>query len=226
MKNDFTRIAIVLDRSGSMSIVRESTISGFNEFIRQQKAQPGHATVKLVQFDTMGTQPMIETVFDCDLKSVPELTRASFQPRGGTPLLDAQGQTIVQLGEELAAMREEDRPGKVIVMTLTDGEENSSKDWTLDRLGKLIEQQRNLFNWEFIFLGANQDAIKVAATMNIPARGAMSYSSNAAGMANTMFAVSGYVGRSRKMAAMGVRGQSINMFTEDERKSALVPDKP
>lgn len=211
MKNNFTRIAIVLDRSGSMESCKESTVSGFNEFIRTQQELPGEATVKLVQFDNR-----YETVFDMNLKLCPELTQNTFVPRGSTALLDAQGRTIVELGKELAALPENERPSKVIVVTLTDGLENASKEYNLERIGELIREQRDKYNWDFVFLGANQDAIQTAAAMNIPLPSAMSYSTSKAGIAATMAAVSHYVGAARKGKAAA--------FSEEDRKSAMEKD--
>ncbi len=105
-------------------------------------------------------------------------------PRGSTALLDAQGRTIVELGQELAALAEHERPSKVIVVTITDGLENASKHFNLEQIGEMIREQRDKYNWDFVFLGANQDAIKTAAAMNIPLPSAMSYSTSKAGIAN------------------------------------------
>ena len=212
MKDNFTRIAIVLDRSGSMESCKESTVAGFNEFIRTQREIPGEATVKLVQFDDQ-----YETVFDKPLKECPELTQNTFVPRGSTALLDAQGRTIVELGQELAALPESERPSKVIVVTLTDGLENASKQYNLDKIGEMIREQRDKYNWDFVFLGANQDAIATAAAMSIPLPSAMSYSTSKAGVAATMAAVSHYVGAARK-------GNAAAFSTED-RKSAMEKDE-
>ena len=134
MKENCARIAIILDRSGSMASVRESTIAGFNEFIRAQRQLPGEVMVKLVQFDDQ-----YDVVFDKPLADVPELTQDLFVPRGMTALFDAQGKTIVALGEELAALPEAQRPSKVIVMTLTDGLESASKEYGVDKIASLVE---------------------------------------------------------------------------------------
>jgi hypothetical protein len=212
MKENFTRIAIILDRSGSMESCKESTVAGFNEFIRTQKEIPGEATVKLVQFDDQ-----YETVFDKRLKECPELTQNTFVPRGSTALLDAQGRTVVELGRELAALAEPERPSKVIVVTLTDGLENASKEYNLDKIGEMIREQRDKYNWDFVFLGANQDAIATAAAMSIPLPSAMSYSTSKAGVAATMAAVSHYVGAARS-------GRSA-AFSAEDRESAMEKDE-
>jgi len=211
MKDNFTRIAIVLDRSGSMESCKESTVAGFNEFMRRQRELPGEATIKLVQFDDQ-----YETVFDVNLKSCPELTQNTFVPRGSTALFDAQGITIVELGRELAALPEQERPSKVIVVTLTDGLENASKRYNLQQIGEMIREQRDKYSWDFVFLGANQDAIATAEAMSIPLPSAMSYSASKAGIAATMAAVSHYVG--------AARGGKVAAFSAEDRKSAMEKD--
>jgi len=112
------------------------------------------ATVKLVQFDDQ-----YETVFDKPLKEVSGTdTKHIPSPRGSTALLDAQGRTIVELGQgSLRALPEQERPSKVIVVTLTDGLENASKQYNLDKIGEMIREQRDKYNWDFVFPGANQD---------------------------------------------------------------------
>ncbi len=208
MRDSFTRIAIVLDRSGSMESCKESTVAGFNEFMRRQRELPGEATIKLVQFDDQ-----YETVFDVNLKSCPELTQNTFVPRGSTALFDAQGRTIVELGRELAALPEHERPSKVIVVTLTDGLENASKQYNLQQISEMIREQRDKYKWDFVFLGANQDAIATAEAMNIPLPSAMSYSTSKAGVAATMAAVSHYVG--------AARGGKVAAFSPEDRKAAM-----
>jgi hypothetical protein len=224
MNDNFTRIVVILDRSGSMASVRESTVAGFNQFIIGQKKVPGEVTVKLVQFDDQ-----YEVVFDKPLNDVPELTQATFVPRGSTALLDAQGRTIIELGAELAALNEDQRPGRVIVMTLTDGQENASREFAplpfgedrekrpeldgVQRIADMIKTQREVYGWDFIFLGANQDAVRVAASMNIPVRSSMTYSANPVGMANVMSSANNYVG--------AVRARGMSVFSDDDRVKAM-----
>lgn len=211
MRENFTRIAVILDRSGSMESCKESTVTGFNSFVAEQKKLPGEAKLKLVQFDNE-----YETVFDKPLSQAPELTQTTFVPRGSTALLDAQGRTIIDLGNELEKMPEHERPSKIIVVTLTDGAENASHEFTAAKISEMIKHQRETYGWDFVFLGANQDAIKTAASMNIPMASSMTYAANARGMSNTMAAVSNYVGLSRS-------GLVAN-FTDDERVMAMVSD--
>ena len=213
MKENFTRIAVILDRSGSMSSVRESTVSGFNEFIRSQRALPGEVSVKLVEFDDQ-----YEVVFDKRLADVPELTQDLFVPRGRTALFDAQGRTIVALGEELAALAESERPSKVIVMTLTDGLENASSHFTVEMISALIKQQIEVYKWDFVFLGANQDAIRTAATMSIPAGSALTYLATPGSSRRVFQAAASFVSAARSMPA------AQPMFSKETRAAVMAED--
>ena len=213
MKENRTRIAIILDRSGSMQSVREATIAGFNTFIRSQREQPGEVTVKLIQFDDQ-----YDVVFDKPLADVPELTQDLFVPRGMTALFDAQGRTIVALGEELAALPESERPSKVIVMTLTDGQENASKQYGVDQIAALVKHQTDVYKWDFIFLGANQDAIHTGALMAIAPAASLTYRASNAGTANVFAAAASYVSSSRRGAPAA--------FSEKDRTASMAPDDP
>lgn len=208
MKDNCTRIAVILDRSGSMQSLAEATVAGFNAFIDEQKKLAGECSVRLIQFDDK-----YEVVFDKPLQDVSELTQAVYLPRGTTALLDAEGRTILELGEYLTALKEEDRPSKVIVLILTDGLENASTDFTLAKVAALIKQQRETYGWEFIYLGANQDAGAVAATMNIPRGSTMTYNASPQAMGQTIYSASNYVRATRA----GTRG----LFSDEDRKNAM-----
>jgi hypothetical protein len=194
-----------------MQALREATVAGFNEFVRSQLTAPGSASLKLVQFDDQ-----YEVVFDHPLTEVPLLTQDTFVPRGMTALLDAQGRTIEELGAELAAMPESERPSKVMVLTLTDGLENASKVFSAQRVADLVKQQREVYKWEFVYLGANQDAVQVAATMNIPAAMAMSYSP-APGSARRSLGSAGAL-------FQRVRSGEKAAFSEADRTAAMAED--
>jgi len=178
MRQDLTDISIVLDRSGSMQSVKDDTIGGLNAFLKEQQAQPGDANLTLAQFDDL-----YEIVHDAvPIKNVPELTDKTFVPRGMTALLDAIGKTIVNTGVRLAAMPEDQRPGRVIFVILTDGEENHSKEYDLGRINAMIAEQTDKYSWSFVFLGANQDAIKAAMGMGISASHALDFMANSQGV--------------------------------------------
>lgn len=220
MKDGFTRLALILDRSGSMASIEEATVAGVNKFIEEQKQVPGTATLKLVQFDDV-----YEEVFDTPIAETPELTlsktprpgQKTYEPRGNTALLDAIGRTITELGSGLAAMSEEERPCKVIVIIMTDGLENASKVFAAPQVFDLIVQQRDIYKWDFVFLGANQDAIATAAKMGIAAASAMPYIANRTSTTNAVNATSAAVRRSRES------GQSVS-YTPGERKASLFED--
>ncbi|MDP9049547.1 MAG: VWA domain-containing protein [Acidobacteriota bacterium] len=213
MKENRTRIAIILDRSGSMQSVREATISGFNQFIRSQRELPGDVSVKLVQFDDQ-----YDVVFNLPLPEVPELTQDLFVPRGMTALFDAQGRTIAALGEELAALPESERPTNVIVMTLTDGLENASKQYGIAQIAAMVKHQTEVYKWNFVFLGANQDAIHTGALMAIPAASSLTYRSSRSGTAGAFDSASNFIRRSRSGGAP--------LFARAEREAAMAEDVP
>lgn len=158
MREDYTHIAIILDRSGSMSSIRNDVVGGFNKFLEDQQKVPGRCTVTLVQFDTANPYEIMRDMED--IKAVQPLGD-DYAPRGGTPLYDAIGRGIVNTGEKLRTLAEGDRPGKVIFVILTDGEENSSKEYTKDKIALMTKEQTDKYKWQFVYLGANQDAMAV-----------------------------------------------------------------
>ena len=183
MNTNLTQIAIVLDRSGSMGSVVRPTIDSFNEFIALQKHEPGEARLMLVQFDQE-----YQFLYNKPLKEVEDLNTKTFVPRGSTALLDAIGRTIDDLGKQLDAMPQNERPGRVVVAIITDGGENASKDYGdyqyPARVAAMVDHQQKKYNWRFVFLGANQDAILTARGLNIGAGQALTYTASAAGTAS------------------------------------------
>lgn len=163
-------IVIVIDRSGSMQTVKSDTEGGLRAFLAEQENVPGETLVTLRQFDTVH-----DTVFEnVPLADVPPF---ELKPRGATALLDAVGSTIATVAEQIDDMDAADRPGEVVVVILTDGHENSSKEYRLDQVKKLITRQQEDRGWLFFFLGANQDAFAAAGGMGIGAGMSLSYSS-------------------------------------------------
>ena len=177
MRTNLADISVVLDRSGSMSSVKTDTIGGFNEFLKSQKECPGEAVLTLAQFDDR-----YEIVHDGkNIQDVPPLDDKTFVPRGSTALLDAIGRTINATGARLSTMSEESRPSKVIFVILTDGQENASKELTREKVMEMIKHQTEAYKWDFVFLGANQDAIQAGASIGISAGNSMTYAANPAG---------------------------------------------
>ncbi len=163
MNPQFTEIAYLLDRSGSMGPMQEPAVSAFNDFLRVQLDVPGDARLTLVQFD----DAYEVHVQARPLQEVPQLTAATYQPRGSTALLDAIGRTLLDFDRRLDALSEADKPGKVIFAIFTDGLENASRKFTHKQIGDLIREHRETRGWEFLFLAANQDAIATASAMQM-----------------------------------------------------------
>lgn len=168
---NYTHISFLLDRSGSMESIRDDAIGGFNGLVADQRQVPGRCTLTLTQFDN---QDPTEVVFDgVLLAEIPQLTRDRYVPRGATPLLDAMALSIERTGRQLAAMPEHERPGLVIFVIYTDGLENASHRYSRQQVFEMIRHQREAYRWQFLFLGADQDAIAEARSFGIDAGSAM-----------------------------------------------------
>jgi len=178
MNKNYTEIAFILDRSGSMESSREAAIAGFNFFLKEQQTSRGLTKLTLVLFDDEYLVP----IHALPVAEILPLNNETYIPRGTTALLDAIGRTADELGARLAAMREKYRPGQVIVAILTDGLENSSQTYTWKQIARVIKHQTEQYRWTFLFLGANQDAIATAAQMNIAAADASPFVADSAGL--------------------------------------------
>jgi Mg-chelatase subunit ChlD len=197
MNHSLTEIVFVLDRSGSMEAMVEPAVSGFNRLLREQQQVPGLAKFTLVLFDDQYELPF----HSVPIAEVVELDTETFVPRGSTALLDAIGRTIDDLGKKLAATPELDRPNQVIIAILTDGEENASHHYSWADVAKRIRHQTEKYQWQFMFLGANQDAIATAGRMNIPATNTTNFAMNEHSYTSSKGALS------RKMSAVRRRSQ-------------------
>lgn len=169
---DYTHLAIVLDRSGSMAATRNDVVGGLKTLIEEQQKQPGKCTLTLVQFDNMNPCDVM-----VDMQPIAEVNpnRTDYDPRGGTPLRDAIGRCIVTTGAALAAMPEAERPGMVLVTIITDGEENSSREYSAALIAKMIKEQESKYGWKFNYIGANQDAVVVGSALGFDANNAATY---------------------------------------------------
>ncbi len=175
MNDHLTEIVFILDRSGSMGTMIEPAISGFNTLLREQQQVPGSARFTLVLFDDRYEIP----IDSLPIAEVVELDTTTFVPRGSTALLDAIGRSIDETGAKLAALPEADRPGQVIFAILTDGEENASTRYTWRDVSARIRHQSEVYQWRFLFLGANQDAIATAGRMSIQQADSSNFSMDA-----------------------------------------------
>lgn len=160
-----SEIVYILDRSGSMQPMQEAAVSAFNDFLAAQLTVPGQARLTLVQFDDAYEVPVAAR----DLPEVPQLTAATYVPRGSTALLDAICRTVQETDRRIEALAEADKPAKVIVAVFTDGFENASRHFTSSAISDLIRRYREEKGWEFLFLAANQHAIASAAALHMDA---------------------------------------------------------
>ena len=178
MKKGLTEIVFILDRSGSMSGLEKDTIGGFNTTIEKQKQEEGEAIVSTVLFDND-----MEVLHDrVSLEKVAPLTDKEYYARGCTALLDAIGGAIHHIGNVHKYAREEDRPEKTIFVITTDGYENASRKYSSDRVKQMVERQKQKYGWEFIFLGANIDAVETARNFGIDEERAANYVNDEAGI--------------------------------------------
>ena len=171
MRKKLTEIVFILDRSGSMSGLEADTIGGFNSLIDEQKAGEGECIVSTVLFDNYS-----ELLYDrVRLENVPKMTRRDYIPRGGTALYDAIGAQIERIGCIHKYARRENVPAHTLFVIITDGAENSSRQYDLRKIRELIERQKRRFDWEFLFIGANIDAQRTADSFGIGADRAANY---------------------------------------------------
>ena len=186
MKKNLTELVFILDRSGSMAGLEDDTIGGFNAMIEKQKNEEGDAFVSTILFDNY-----IEVIHDrVDIRKVRPMTRRDYYVRGCTALLDAVGRTIRHIGNVHKYAREEDRPEKTLFVITTDGMENASREYSYERVRRMIEHEKEKYGWEFIFLGANIDAAREAARFGITEDRAVNYHADSVGTAVIYEAVS------------------------------------
>ena len=170
-----SRIIVILDRSGSMSSIASDAIGGFNQFLHEQKKLDGEATISLYQFDD-SYDVIYENV---PLQEAQPLTTSTFIPRGMTALYDAIGKTLKNLSKDHCPICENST--KTIVAILTDGQENSSREFTQQRVNEMIRHQRDSHKWEFIFLAANQDAFETGSLLGIKKSDTFNFVANSVG---------------------------------------------
>ncbi len=208
---DYRHYVLVIDRSGSMKKIKEDTEGGIRQFTQDQAALPGKGTISLYEFDTEH-----DRVFAfANIKTAPEYT---LRPRGGTALLDAIGFAVTQEGEKLAAMPEDQRPGTVILLIATDGDENSSIEYTKPQVKALLTEQQEKYDWAVSYIGANVDAFSVAQGIGLRTNSAMNYAPTAQGTAGAYAAASS---ASLRMVKGRAAGQSVSFsYTDEERAAA------
>ena len=192
-KNNVTELVFILDRSGSMSGLEGDTIGGFNAMIKKQKKQDGECFVSTVLFDNES-----EVLHDrVSLSKIPKMTEKDYTVRGCTALIDAIGGAIHHIGNIHKYARPEDVPAHTLFVITTDGMENASRRYTSDKVKQMIENQKEKYGWEFIFIGANIDAVETAASYGISADRAVNYNADSEGTHILYESVSTLVGSVR-----------------------------
>lgn len=176
MRKNLTYIIFVVDRSGSMAAIRSDMIGGFNAFIKEQRKTKGDCKVFFYQFDTE-----YDAVYEgIDLNTVKELNEDTYIPRGGTALYPSLGKTVEDIGKKLATLPENERPERVLFVTITDGEHNSALNrvngngidvkfhqFTVEQVKSMVQHQEQVYNWDFAYIGANQNTWKVGSSMGV-----------------------------------------------------------
>lgn len=209
MKDNFTYIAVILDRSGSMAGVKSDTIGGFNAFLAEQRKAPGEALFTLVQFGS--PSELIESEAEVPFDKVPDLTDVTYDPSSGsTALYDAIGYTIDRIGERLSARPESERPSKVLIMIQTDGQENSSQRYDRKKVASMIKCQREQYNWDFAFIGATEGAVTDAIELGVAQNFTAKYAATPAGTAQVF-----------QTASLGVRNYRSSKREEYMESDAL-----
>ena len=182
---NYTAMLLVIDRSGSMASIRDDMVGGLTAMLAEQAAEPGLLTVDIVTFDT-------EIEQQCSMAD-PKTVTVTLDPRGATALYDAVGQSVTEFGRVLAALPEHARPETVQVVVVTDGDENSSREFGRDDVRALVTQQREQYAWDFVFLGANQDAVFAGQRLGFDADSSMTYAAGAEGVARMSESMGRYV---------------------------------
>ena len=189
-----TEIICIIDRSGSMERIRDDAMGSFNQFLADQQALDDPAQLTMVLFDDQ--YDIIHN--GRDVKEVPPLTTVTFVPRGSTALLDAIGKTLNAVSARLAEIPAGERPEKVIVAILTDGQENSSREFSLPVIREMITKFTTDLKWDFIYLAATQDAFGEAERMGISADNTKQFTANACGVCESISDISHAVELKRK----------------------------
>ncbi|MBR3872928.1 MAG: VWA domain-containing protein [Clostridia bacterium] len=217
MKKNLTELVFILDRSGSMAGLESDTIGGFNAMIEKQKKAEGKAVVSTVLFSNDST-----VIHDrVDVQKIAPMTARDYHVGGCTALLDAMGKAIHHIGNVHKYAREEDRPEKTVFVITTDGMENASQRYTAEEIRAKIERQKSKYGWEFLFLGANIDAVETARRYGISEDRAVSYRSDSRGTRLNYEVLSDTVAHMRASENMAVPANWKSRIEEDVNERDL-----
>ncbi len=217
MKKGLTEIVFILDRSGSMGGLESDTIGGYNAMLKKQKEEEGEAIFSTVLFDDS-----IEVLHDRKaLSAVQPITDKEYYVRGCTALLDAVGGAIDHIGHVQKKMPEAERPEKTLFIITTDGMENASREYTYEKVKKMVEKKKEKHHWEFIFLGANIDAVAVAGRFGVEKSRAVRYENDSAGTQLNYSVMSKLVSCAR---ACGSAPEMSKAFDSEEMLAPIAED--
>lgn len=208
-----SHIAVILDRTGSMADIRDDVIGGFNSFLQAQQAQPSPATFTLVQFDSQDPYEVVQPVVPIGRARC--LSRETYVPRASTPLYDAIGRGILDQEATLARLPEGERPAKVVMVIVTDGQENASREFDRARVMALIAAKRQL-GWEFVFLSADETAFADAGDMGVPMESRMMFRKSRQGSDRVWASVSDKMALMRSGASTGMAFDEKDRRDQDE----------
>lgn len=211
-----TEVVMIIDRSGSMFPIWADTVGGFKKFIQDQKTIPGKINLTLVSFDNI-----IDMIYDgIDINDCDGDILDNYGPRGNTALLDAMGFTINKVGYRFADMKEEERPGKVIICVITDGKENSSIEFrTPSKIKEMVEHQTNKYCWEFTYLGANQDSFLIGNSLGVTTRNCANFEYSNIGTKSCMDTLSHSVRRCRLDGSMPVIQDIYDSIVNEKKEN-------
>lgn len=195
-KASLADITLILDSSGSMASLADATMEGIHSFIAEQRKLPGEAFLSIYTFNQL-------LAVAVEYENIQTVQTPPYEPTGGTALLDAIGEVVTKIGQRLASTPEAQRPEKVIVAIMTDGEENASKTYTKAKVQEMIKHQEEKYAWEFLFLGANIDVAAVSASIGIRKSNAVEYSASVDGVRGAYRGTSNLVGRMRGGSSSG-----------------------
>ncbi len=201
---DYTALLLIVDRSGSMGSIRDDMVGGLETLLAKQAQQPGQLTVDIVAFD--------DRVEHQATFADPATVRVELEPRGMTALLDALGESLEGFRSALNAMPEHARPDTVQVVVVTDGQENASKTWTLPRVNRLVTELTAELGWDFVYLGAGQDAIEVGRGLGFDPGSSMAWDASSDAVGSSNESLNRYIN--------DVRGGSKKEFVRAERLMA------
>lgn len=209
MKTNKTEILVLVDRSGSMESIKNDIEGAFKNYLAEQKKLDGECYLTLAQFDTQ-----YEIVYEN--RPIKEIDSFTISPRGGTALLDSLARLVDDSGKRFSALKEEDRPAKVVVLILSDGETNSDRYTNASQIKEKIKHQESKYSWSFIFIGTNFDAVTTGADYGIACASSLNFANTTSGI-NAAFSA---VNNATSFYRCSTDLTRSYTFTDDERKAA------